>query len=59
MKYKVGCTIQVEAEVEAPNEQDAIVLAMNEQEHAVRSMKIRRHWWEYVQEADNGQIIRP
>ena len=52
MKYKVGCTIELEAEVEAHNEQDAIIIAMNKQEDAVRGMRIRKHWWEYVKEAN-------
>ena len=57
MRYKVGCTIQLEAEVEAHNEQDAIIIAMNKQEDAVRGMRIRKHWWEYVKEANvNGEI---
>ena len=57
MKYKVGCTIQLEVEVEAHNEQDAIIVAMNAQEDAVRGMRIRKHWWEYVKEANtNGEV---
>ena len=56
MRYKVGCTIELEVEVEAQNEQDAIIVAMNKQEDAVRGMRIRKHWWEYVKEADtNGK----
>lgn len=56
MKYKVGCTIELEVEVEAHNEQDAIIIAMNKQEDAVRVMRIRKHWWEYVKEAKpNGK----
>ena len=57
MKYKVGCTIELEVEVEAHNEQDAIIVAMNAQEDAVRGMGIRKHWWEYVKEANtNGEV---
>ena len=59
MKYIVGCTIQIEMEVEAPNEQDAIVFAMNKTVEAVQDMKVRRHWWEYVKEAEDDKIIRP
>lgn len=56
MKYKVGCTIQVEMEVEAHNEQDAIIIAMNKQEDAVRGVRIRKHWWEYVRrQKKNGK----
>lgn len=53
MNYKVGVTIQVELVVEAANEQDAIIESMNKTEAAVSGMKIRRHWWEYVKEADD------
>lgn len=57
MKYKVGCTIELETEVEASNEQDAIIVAMNKQEQAAGDMRIRKHWWEYVKEVDiNGKV---
>ena len=58
MKYKVGVTVQVELETEAPNEQDAIVIAMSKTEEAVQGMKVRRHWWEYVKEASNENTER-
>lgn len=53
MKYKAGVTIQVELVVEAKNEQDAIIEAMNKTEAAVSGMEIRRHWWEFVKEYDD------
>ena len=53
MRYKAGVTIQVELYVEAANEQDAIIEAMNQTEAAVSGMEIRRHWWEFVKEADD------
>ena len=53
MRYKVGVTIQVELVVEAKNEQDAIIESMNKTEDAVSGMEIRRHWWEFVKEADD------
>lgn len=53
MKYKVGVTIQVELEVDSANEQDAIIVGMKKTEEAVSGMEIRRHWWEFVKEADD------
>ena len=53
MKYKVGVTIQVELVVEAANEQDALIVGMKKTEDAVSGMDIRRHWWEFVKEADD------
>ena len=53
MKYKVGVTIQVELVVEAANEQDALIVGMKKTEDAVSGMEIRRHWWEFVKEADD------
>ena len=52
MKYKVGCTIELETEVEASNDQDAIIVALNAQEKAAGDMRIRKHWWEYVKEVE-------
>lgn len=53
MKYKVGVTIQVDLVVEAANEQDALIVGMKKTEDAVSGMEIRRHWWEFVKEADD------
>ena len=53
MKYKVGVTIQVDLVVEAANEQDALIVGMKRTEDAVSGMEIRRHWWEFVKEADD------
>lgn len=53
MNYKVGVTIQVELVVEAANEQDALIVGMKKTEDAVSGMEIRRHWWEFVKEADD------
>ena len=50
MKYRVGVTIEIETEVDATTEQDAIIIAMEKTEDAVAGMKIRRHWWEYAKE---------
>ena len=53
MTYKVGVTIQVDLVVEAANEQDALIVGMKRTEDAVSGMEIRRHWWEFVKEADD------
>ena len=50
MKYKVGVTVVVEIDTEASNEQDAIINAMSKAEEAVKDMRIRKYWWEYVKE---------
>ena len=56
MKYKVGVTVEVELEVEAVTEQDAIIVAMKKTEEAVAGMRIRKYWWEYAKEANvNGK----
>ena len=56
MKYKVGVTVRLEVETEAPNEQDAIIQAMRRAELGAAGMRIRRYWWEYVKEVNNGGI---
>lgn len=57
MKYKVGVTLQVELVIDSTNEQDAILAAMNLTEDAAKGMRVRRHWWEYVKEADDETAI--
>lgn len=57
MKYKVGVTLQVELVIDSENEQDAILAAMNLTEDAAKGMRVRRHWWEYVKEADDETVI--
>ena len=57
MNYKVGVTLQVELVIDSANEQDAILAAMNLTEDAAKGMRVRRHWWEYVKEADDETAI--
>ena len=56
MRYRVGITVKLEVETEAPNEQDAIIHAMRQAEEAACGMTVRRYWWEYVKEVNNGGI---